>query len=93
MSKGFWRGRDAREERLRLVDIGRNHSALLDAGLTNFFFFRDLEEKYGPKSSHVDFFQFFQFKYQINLDGTVAGKIFAASLICWLIDLSIDWLT
>ncbi|OQV16124.1 KDEL motif-containing protein 1 [Hypsibius exemplaris] len=74
--KAFWRGRDARQERLYLVEIARNHSDIMDAALTNFFFFRDQEEQFGPKAPHVDFFQFFQYKYQINLDGTVAAYRF-----------------
>lgn len=72
--KAFWRGRDARRERLSLVDIARNNSDLIDAALTNFFFFRDEEALYGPKVPYTEFFQFFKHKIQINLDGTVAGK-------------------
>ncbi|XP_055334150.1 LOW QUALITY PROTEIN: protein O-glucosyltransferase 2-like [Paramacrobiotus metropolitanus] len=74
--KAFWRGRDAREERLKLVQLGRNNSDLIDAGLTHFFFFRDQESLYGPTVPSVNFFQFFQYKYQLNLDGTVAAYRF-----------------
>lgn len=55
----FWRGRDARRERLDLIDIARKHSDLFNVSLTNFFFFRDEEAKYGPKTPHISFFEFF----------------------------------
>ncbi|XP_070575936.1 protein O-glucosyltransferase 2-like [Ptychodera flava] len=74
--KGFWRGRDSRRERLNLVKLSREHPNLIDAALTNFFFFRDEMEEYGPKVPHISFFDFFKFKYQINMDGTVAAYRF-----------------
>lgn len=55
----FWRGRDARRERLNLIDISRKHPDIFNASLTNFFFFRDEEAKYGPKTPHISFFEFF----------------------------------
>lgn len=55
----FWRGRDARRERLDLIDIARKYPDLFNVSLTNFFFFRDEEEKYGPKTPHISFFEFF----------------------------------
>lgn len=70
--KAFWRGRDARRERLQLVDIARNHPELINASLTNFFFFREEEQKYG-KAPYISFFKFFDYKYLINVDGTVAA--------------------
>ncbi|KAK8786052.1 hypothetical protein V5799_007583 [Amblyomma americanum] len=72
-SCGFWRGRDSRQERLDLVALSRRHPELLNASLTNFFFFRDKMDIYGPQASHVSFFDFFEYKYQINVDGTVAA--------------------
>lgn len=57
--KAFWRGRDSRRERLNLVSLSRQHPELINASLTNFFFFRDEEETYGPKEDHVSFFKFF----------------------------------
>ncbi|XP_059473054.1 protein O-glucosyltransferase 2-like [Neocloeon triangulifer] len=69
----FWRGRDSSRERLDLIKIAREHHDLINASLTNFFFFRDLEDIYGPKVKHVSFFDFFEYKYQLNLDGTVAA--------------------
>ena len=59
-------------ERLQLVDIARNHPDLINASLTNFFFFREEEAKYG-KAPYVSFFRFFDYKYSLNIDGTVAA--------------------
>lgn len=102
--KLFWKGRDSRKERLDLISIGRKHPNLINASLTNFFFFRDQEKIYGPKEPHVSFFRFFdvsesrpefkrksqkiiiiennfsclpfQYKYQLNIDGTVSAYRF-----------------
>ncbi|XP_069698369.1 protein O-glucosyltransferase 2-like isoform X2 [Periplaneta americana] len=76
IEKALWRGRDSRRERLKLIDIAREHPDLFNASLTNFFFFRDEEKFYGPKEKHISFFKFFDFKYQINIDGTVAAYRF-----------------
>ncbi|KAE8746961.1 hypothetical protein FOCC_FOCC006381 [Frankliniella occidentalis] len=73
VTKAFWRGRDSRRERLHLVSLSREHPDLLNASLTNFFFFRNEEETYGPKEKHISFFKFFDYKYQVNVDGTVAA--------------------
>ncbi|XP_060785351.1 protein O-glucosyltransferase 2 isoform X4 [Neoarius graeffei] len=70
---GFWRGRDSRRERLELVKLARANPTLLDAAFTNFFFFEHDESLYGPLVKHVSFFDFFKYKYQINVDGTVAA--------------------
>ena len=59
-TKAFWRGRDSRRERLDLVKLSRRQPELIDAALTNFFFFRDEEKEYGPKVKHVSFFDFFK---------------------------------
>lgn len=74
--KAIWRGRDSRLERLHLVDIARDNPDLFNVSLTNFFFFRDREKDYGPKQPHISFFKFFDYKYQINIDGTVAAYRF-----------------
>ncbi|RVE48818.1 hypothetical protein evm_006592 [Chilo suppressalis] len=71
--KAVWRGRDSRLERLKLIDIARANPSLFNASLTNFFFFKDKEAEYGPKQPHISFFKFFDYKYQINVDGTVAA--------------------
>lgn len=44
--------------------------------MTNFFFFRDQMEEYGPASPYTNFYDFFKYKYQINIDGTVAAYRF-----------------
>ncbi|KAF7649885.1 hypothetical protein LDENG_00134430, partial [Lucifuga dentata] len=73
--QGFFRGRDSREERLHLVSLSKKNPELLDAGITAWFFFRDREKSVG-KSSLVGFFDFFKYKYQVNVDGTVAAYRF-----------------
>ncbi|KAG7274829.1 hypothetical protein CRUP_038802 [Coryphaenoides rupestris] len=50
-----------REERLQLAALSKRHPELLDAGITGWFFFRDREQEY---------------KYQVNVDGTVAAYRF-----------------
>lgn len=66
-SKAFWRGRDSRRERLELIELARKHPNWLNASLTNFFFFRNEEDKYGPKVPHISFLEFFRVseKYKI----------------------------
>ncbi|XP_046990753.1 protein O-glucosyltransferase 2-like [Schistocerca americana] len=76
IEKAFWRGRDSRRERLKLIEIARKNPDLFNASLTNFFFFKEEEKEYGPKEKHVSFFKFFDYKYQINIDGTVAAYRF-----------------
>lgn len=58
-SRAFWRGRDSRMERLKLIEIARANPDLINASLTNFFFFRDKEAEYGPKQPYVSFYKFF----------------------------------
>ncbi|XP_008309556.1 protein O-glucosyltransferase 3 [Cynoglossus semilaevis] len=71
----FFRGRDSREERLQLVALSKKNPELLNAGITGWFFFRDREKEVG-KAALVGFFDFFKFKYQVNIDGTVAAYRF-----------------
>ncbi|CRL01387.1 CLUMA_CG014350, isoform A [Clunio marinus] len=73
IEKAFFRGRDSRRERLELIDISRTHPDLLNASITNFFFFTKEIHKYGPKVGHIPFTDFFEYKYQVNMDGTVAA--------------------
>ncbi|XP_026168062.1 protein O-glucosyltransferase 3 [Mastacembelus armatus] len=73
--RAFFRGRDSRDERLQLVSLSRENSELLDAGITGWFFFRDREKHIG-KVPLVGFFEFFKYKYQVNMDGTVAAYRF-----------------
>ena len=58
-NRAFWRGRDSRGERLDLVRLARKHKDLLDAELTEYFFFTDQEKDLG-KADYLDFFQFFK---------------------------------
>lgn len=76
IEKLFWRGRDSCRERLNLIDISKKYPDLFNVSLTNFFFFKNEIDKYGPAQSHVSFFQFFKYKYQLNIDGTVAAYRF-----------------
>ncbi|XP_058500526.1 protein O-glucosyltransferase 3 [Solea solea] len=74
-ARAFFRGRDSREERLQLVSMSKKHPELLDAGITGWFFFRDREKDVG-KAPLIGFFDFFKYKYQVNVDGTVAAYRF-----------------
>ncbi|XP_064827723.1 protein O-glucosyltransferase 3-like [Oncorhynchus masou masou] len=73
--QAFFRGRDSREERLHLVTLSKKNPELLDAGITGWFFFREREKDLG-KANLVGFFDFFKYKYQVNVDGTVAAYRF-----------------
>lgn len=57
--KAFFRGRDSNKERLKLIDIAKKNPDLFNVSLTNFFFFTDKVEQYGPKTEHISFFSFF----------------------------------
>jgi len=70
---GFFRGRDSRKERLDLCEISLKYPDLVDSAITNYFFFKMDEQKYGKKVKHISFFDFFKNKYQLNIDGTVAA--------------------
>ena len=70
--KLFWRGRDSNRNRLKLVKLSQENPDLINASITAYFFFRDEEAKLG-KSPHVPFFDFFNYKYQLCIDGTVAA--------------------
>lgn len=56
----FWRGRDSCRERLQLVEMSRKHPDMIDAALTNMFFFPKDENKYGQIVKPVSFFDFFK---------------------------------
>lgn len=73
IEKAFFRGRDSRRERLDLIDVSRANPEFFNSSITNFFFFSDEIAKYGPKVGHISFAEFFRFKYQISIDGTVAA--------------------
>ncbi|KOC67192.1 KDEL motif-containing protein 1 [Habropoda laboriosa] len=76
IEKVFWRGRDSCRERLDLIDISRKYPDLFNVSITNFFFFENETDKYGPGQSHISFFNFFKYKYQLNIDGSVAAYRF-----------------
>ena len=44
----------------------------VNASITAYFFFREEEARLG-RSKHVSFFEFFDHKFQLNIDGTVAA--------------------
>ncbi len=62
LSRAFWRGRDSNLARLDLVLMSKQEPSLLDAALTNVFFFQEPEQmkKYGPVVNHVNFYDFFK---------------------------------
>lgn len=76
IGKAFWRGRDSRRERLNLIKLSRDHPELINASLTNFFFFRQEEEIYGPRAEHVSFFKFF--------DVTIFSIQSAFEILLWI---------
>ncbi len=69
ISKAFWRGRDSNRARLDLVLISKRNPDLVDAALTNVFFFdkREKMEKYLPIVNHTNFYDFFQVIYDMIL--------------------------
>lgn len=73
IEKGFFRGRDSRQERLSLIRLARKYPDSINASLTNFFFYPKEEKELGPKVPHISFYDFFEYKYQINIDGTVSS--------------------
>lgn len=86
--RAFFRGRDSQPERMRAAELSVSNPELLDVRLTNLFFFRDRysETRHGRLESPVSFGQFFDYRYQLNLDGTVAAYrfpflLFGGSLI------------
>ncbi|XP_037077196.1 protein O-glucosyltransferase 2-like [Pollicipes pollicipes] len=70
----FWRGRDSRRERLRLVELARQRPDLIDAALTHFFFFKAEEKEYGPTQPRVSFFEFFQTRFKLKVIGVQAAR-------------------
>ena len=74
--QALFRGRDSRQERLDLVEQRRNLTDKYDVGLTHFFFFKHDENKFGPIVPRIGFFDFFNYRYQLSLDGTVAAYRF-----------------
>ncbi|VVC26787.1 Lipopolysaccharide-modifying protein [Cinara cedri] len=81
IQKAFWMGRDSSKHRLHLVDISKSQPHLINASITNFFFYKELKQKYGSGKKPISFFKFFDYKYQINVDGTVAAYRFPYLLV------------
>ena len=52
--------------------MSQDNPDLINASITAYFFFRDKEQELG-KSPHVPFYDFFNYKYQLCVDGTVAA--------------------
>ncbi len=69
IDKAFWRGRDSRRERLDLVALSKRRPDLIDAALTNMFFYREKEhiEAYGPLANRTSFVDFFKVRAQVYL--------------------------
>ena len=64
----FWRGRDSRIERLQLVKMSMEDPDLIDAKLTNMFFFEHDKAEHGElvkASSFFDFFKVWILKYEV----------------------------
>lgn len=59
IEKGFWMGRDSSKHRLNLVELSKLNPDILNASITNFFFYKELKEKYGPGKKPISFFKFF----------------------------------
>ncbi|XP_074644938.1 protein O-glucosyltransferase 2-like [Tubulanus polymorphus] len=76
IAKGFWRGRDSRQERIDLVKMSIQNPELINASLTRMFFFPHDKNEVGELVEHISFFDFFKYRYQINVDGTVAAYRF-----------------
>ena len=70
---GFWRGRDSREQRLDLCRLSKSYPEKIDAKLTEALFFKHVPSVYGDVVSKVPFNDFFEYKYQISVDGMVAA--------------------
>ena len=62
IAQALFRGRDSRRERLDLARLSKDprYSPLIDAGITNFFFFPKDETL---MSDRVSFFDFFKVSY------------------------------
>ncbi|KAL4220213.1 Protein O-glucosyltransferase 2 [Mactra antiquata] len=70
---GYFRGQDSSQGRLDLVMLSKKYPEYIDA---KFYLLLKVEhdvEKYGEIVEHVQFFNFFKYKYQINIDGYVAA--------------------
>lgn len=60
IEQAFWRGRDSRRERLNLVKMAKENPDLINASLTNMFFFKHDPEEHGDLVKPISFFDFFK---------------------------------
>ena len=72
-SVAFWRGRDSRQERLDLVRMSIKNPDVIDAKLTNMFFFKK-EKDLGELVKPISFFDFFKVSYCSGIT-LMGGKI------------------
>ena len=70
---GFWRGRDSREQRLDLCRLSKSYPDKIDAKLTQTLFFNHVPSLYGDVTSRIPFKDFFDYKYQLSVDGMVSA--------------------
>ena len=70
---GFWRGRDSREQRLDLCRLSRSYPDKIDAKLTQSLFFSHVPSMYGEHAARIPFNDFFEYKYQLSLDGMASA--------------------
>ena len=70
---GFWRGRDSREQRLDLCRLSISYPEKIDAKLTQALFFKHVPSMYGDIVPKMPFREFFEYKYQISVDGMVSA--------------------
>ncbi|KAL4232394.1 Protein O-glucosyltransferase 2 [Mactra antiquata] len=69
---GYFCGRDSSQDRLDLVMLARKYPEYIDARFNRMLAFEHDVDKYGDIVEHVPFLDFFKYKYQISIDGTVA---------------------
>jgi len=70
---GFWRGRDSREQRLDLARLSMSYPEKVDAKLTQALFFKHVPSMYGDIVPKIPFREFFDYKFQITVDGMVSA--------------------
>jgi hypothetical protein len=62
VERAFFRGRDSNQLRLDLIKIAAYNPELLDAGITNFFFFPEAKKQVGT-TKQISQFDFFKVNY------------------------------
>ncbi|EJW86154.1 KDEL domain-containing protein-containing protein 2 [Wuchereria bancrofti] len=72
--KAVFRGRDSSKLRLHIAQLSKLHPNLLDAGITRYFFFN--ESQHMPTVETIPFPNFFEYKFILSIDGTVAAYRF-----------------